>query len=52
MKKPFSRKQGAYPELALRNITQKWKKGSVSWAAAARQFAIQFGDRFFSDSAR
>ena len=38
--------------LALRNITQKWKKGSVSWAAAARQFAIQFGDRFFSDSAR
>lgn len=33
--------------LALRNITQKWKKGPVHWAAAAREFAIHFGDRFF-----
>jgi transposase-like protein len=32
--------------LALRNIAQKWKKPPVSWSAAARQFAIQFGERF------
>lgn len=38
--------------LALRNIAQKWKKAPVHWLAAARQFAIQFGDRFYSDSAR
>lgn len=32
--------------LALRNITKKWKKAPVIWNAAARQFAIQFGERF------
>jgi putative transposase len=34
--------------LALRNITKKWKKGPVNWNAAANQFAIQFGARFFA----
>lgn len=29
--------------LALRNIVKKWKKPPVTWSAAARQFAIQFG---------
>ena len=38
--------------LALRNITKKWTNPPVTWRAAANQFAIQFGDRFFSDSAR
>jgi len=33
--------------LALRNITKKWNKPPVTWKAAAGQFAIQFGDRFF-----
>ena len=33
--------------LALRNITQKWQKPAPSWRAAATQFAIQFGSRFF-----
>lgn len=32
--------------LALRNITVKWKKPPVNWGAAARQFAIQFEERF------
>ena len=33
--------------LALRDITAKWKKPPVGWNAAANQFAIQFGARFF-----
>lgn len=33
--------------LALRNITKKWKKPPIQWKAAAGQFAIQFGTRFF-----
>jgi len=32
--------------LALRNITEKWKKPPKTWSAAVRQFAIQFGERF------
>ena len=32
--------------LALRNITKKWKKPPMTWNAAVRQFAIQFGERF------
>jgi transposase-like protein len=32
--------------LALRNITKKGKKPPVTWNAAVRQFAIQFGERF------
>ena len=32
--------------LALRNIGKKWKNPPVTWSAAARQFAIQFGERF------
>ena len=37
--------------LALRNITAKWVKPPLHWSAAANQFAIQFGARFFSSSA-
>ena len=37
--------------LALRNITAKWIKPPFGWTAAANQFAIQFGSRFFSSSA-
>ena len=37
--------------LALRNITMKWTKPPHAWKAAANQFAIQFGPRFFSSSA-
>ena len=37
--------------LALRNITAKWTKPPHAWQAAANQFAIQFGARFFSSSA-
>ena len=33
--------------LALRNITARWKSPPLSWKAAANQFAIQFGPRFF-----
>ena len=33
--------------LALRNITKKWNRPPISWKAAAGQFAIQFGTRFF-----
>ena len=36
--------------LALRNITKKWTKPPVTWRAAASQFAIQFGPRFFSSA--
>jgi putative transposase len=32
--------------LALRNITDNWKKPPISWHAAKAQLAIQFGDRF------
>jgi transposase-like protein len=32
--------------LTLRNITKKWKKPPVTWNAAVRKFAIQFGERF------
>ena len=35
--------------LALRNITVKWKKLPIAWAAAKAQFAIQFGERFRLD---
>lgn len=37
--------------LALRDITAKWTRPPEAWKAAACQFAIQFGDRFFSSSA-
>jgi len=37
--------------LALRNITAKWKSPPLHWKAAANQFAIQFGTRFFSSPA-
>jgi transposase-like protein len=33
--------------LALRDITAKWTKPPANWKAAANQFAIQFGARFF-----
>jgi len=33
--------------LALRDITAKWKKPPEGWTAAANQFAIPFGARFF-----
>ena len=33
--------------LALRDITAKWKAPAHTWKAAANQFAIQFGERFF-----
>jgi putative transposase len=33
--------------LALRDITAKWKSPPLHWKAAANQFAIQFGARFF-----
>lgn len=36
--------------LALRNITKKWNRPPVTWKAAVGQFAIQFGDRFFSSA--
>ncbi len=36
--------------LALRNITAKWKKPPIAWAAAKSQFAIQFGERFRIDA--
>ena len=38
--------------LSLRNITKKWKNPPLTWKATASQFAIQFGPRFFSESAR
>ncbi len=34
--------------LALRNITKKWKKPPLAWKQATVQFAIQFGERFFT----
>gem|GEM_PF-1408576 len=37
--------------LALLNITAKWTLPPHGWKAAANQFAIQFGARFFSSSA-
>jgi transposase-like protein len=33
--------------LALRDIHTKWKSTPLNWKAAANQFAIQFGSRFF-----
>lgn len=33
--------------LALRNVTKKWKNPPPTWNLAARQFALQFGERFF-----
>jgi transposase-like protein len=36
--------------LALRNITKSWKNPPITWKAAAGQFAIQFGARFFSSA--
>lgn len=32
--------------LALRNIEKAWIKAPVFWMAAAREFTLQFGDRF------
>ena len=34
--------------LALRNITKLWQKAPVNWSAAANQFAVMFGERFFA----
>jgi putative transposase len=36
--------------LALRHITENWKRPPVAWQAAKAQFALQFGERFaFND---
>ena len=32
--------------LALRNITEQWKRAPITWHAAKAQLAIQFGERF------
>lgn len=32
--------------LALRHITENWKRPPISWHAAKTQLAIQFGERF------
>jgi putative transposase len=32
--------------LALRDITQRWKRPPITWHAARAQLAIQFGERF------
>jgi transposase-like protein len=34
--------------LALRNITKQWQNAPITWKAAAIQFAIRFGERFFA----
>jgi putative transposase len=38
--------------LALENIVRKWKNPPLTWQSAVTQFDIQFGSRFFSESAR
>lgn len=38
--------------LALLNITKKWTKPPKAWKDAMRQFAIQFGPRFYTEAAR
>ena len=36
--------------LALRNVTENWKRPPIAWQAAKAQLAIQFGERFvFND---
>jgi putative transposase len=36
--------------LALRHITENWKRPPIAWQAAKAQFALQFGERFtFND---
>lgn len=35
--------------LALRHITENWKRPPVAWQAAKAQFALQFGARFTMD---
>ncbi len=35
--------------LALRNITENWKRPPIAWQAAKAQLAIQFGERFTFD---
>jgi putative transposase len=35
--------------LALRHITENWKKAPISWHAAKAQLAIQFAERFVSE---
>jgi putative transposase len=35
--------------LALRHITENWKRPPVAWQAAKAQFALQFGERFAFD---
>jgi transposase-like protein len=36
--------------LALRHITENWKRPPIAWQAAKAQLAIQFGERFvFND---
>ncbi len=36
--------------LALRHITENWKRPPIAWQAARAQFALQFGERFtFND---
>jgi len=37
--------------LALRNIIKKWTKPPNAWKDVIRQFAIQFGPRFYMESA-
>lgn len=34
--------------LAIRNVTDGWKRPSVKWSSAMPQFAIMFGERFTS----
>jgi transposase-like protein len=33
---------------SMRDITKKWKNRPITWKLAATQFAIRFGQRFFT----
>jgi transposase-like protein len=35
--------------LALRYVTENWKRPPIAWQAAKAQLAIQFGERFVFD---
>jgi transposase-like protein len=45
---PSEEAAGKLIYLALRNIVKQWKNPPTHWGAAAHQFALKFGERFFS----
>jgi putative transposase len=48
---PSDRAAAKLIDLALRNISERWKRPPAFWSQAQSEFAIRFGERFMTMTA-